>query len=326
MKETHYYPFGLTMTGISSKALQFGGAENKLLFLGSELQNKEFLDGSGLELYDMNARHYDQQLGRFQGVDLLSENFYQWSPYSYSYNNPLRFTDPSGLAPFSTHIDKDGNVLAVFMDGDKGVYQHGDNADGGVPTEYMLTKRAEKHGTSSGGVKIGETEYLDEFISPETGKTMTNYKIQVGKSFDPIISEMHAKAVDMNLAGVALESRGGGTFDIKKDYVNVGALLNGKYATSRSAGNFLAGYNAQGATYLGLGISFSTFQKLAGALHIEESHGAKLSKGQMADIVLSGNYLSADPDKHKKFVAPTYGEVNYQYRMSLLGWNYGKKN
>lgn len=121
---------------------------------------------------------------------------------------------------------------------------------------------------------------------------------------------------------MAMASRGGGLFDIKKDYANVGALLNGRYATSRSVGNFLAGYNAESGTNIGVGISFTTFQKLAGALHIEESYGKKLGKGRMLDIVILGIYNSSDL---KKFVAPTYGEVNYQYRMSKAGWDFGKK-
>jgi RHS repeat-associated protein len=276
----------------------------------------------GLNFYDYGARNYDPALGRWMNIDPLAEVTMQ--PYSAFNNNPIYYTDPTGMIaePPSTHLDQDGNVIAVFNDGDNGVYQHGKNADGSTVTEYQLSKRAESKGTSSGGTKVGDTAHWDEFVSPETGKTMTNYKVQIGKSFDPVVAEMHEKAKDMDLKEIASKSAGGGLFDIKKDYPNVGALLNGKYATSRSAGNFLAGYNAEGATYFGASISFTTFQKLAGALHIEESHGKRLGKGQMVDIVTLGTYHSSNISK---FVAPTYGEVNYQYRMSLSGWNFGKK-
>jgi RHS repeat-associated protein len=96
VEETSYYPFGLAMAGISSKAA--GGIQNRLKFNGgNELQNAEFADGSGMELYDAVNRMYDPQLGRFWQVDELAEGNFEWTPYNFAINNPIKFNDPFGL-------------------------------------------------------------------------------------------------------------------------------------------------------------------------------------------------------------------------------------
>jgi RHS repeat-associated protein len=49
--------------------------------------------------FAMGARLYDAKLGRFLSRDPLAEMFPNHSSYSFAYNSPLNFSDPTGLAP-----------------------------------------------------------------------------------------------------------------------------------------------------------------------------------------------------------------------------------
>ena len=214
------------------------------------------------------------------------------TPYRYAYNNPLFFTDPEGLLE-STHTDSLGNVIAVYNDNDLSVYRHND-----AKTKADVDKKRKETGsTSGGGEKEGETYFWDEFRPGD--------RILFNQSWN---TELIDLAVDGSSEGripLMFNSRSGNKFDIKSRYYlgkggYAGKLLNGKYISAESAGNFLAGFNASGRGEL----SFVKYMQLAGAYH----------KAGMMGVI--------NNERTGKLygVSPWYGEIAYAGRMILWGW------
>jgi len=56
---------------------------------------------------EMDWRHYDPFLGRFNAVDKLAENTFGLSNYVFANDNPILFSDPSGLAGIQTNYGVD---------------------------------------------------------------------------------------------------------------------------------------------------------------------------------------------------------------------------
>ncbi|MFN7655697.1 MAG: RHS repeat-associated core domain-containing protein, partial [Cyclobacteriaceae bacterium] len=107
---TDYMPFGLAFRAGERQ----GATEQKMLYSSKELQDELVLNW-----YDFGARMYMPEIGRWGNVDILSEVDVKSSPYVYANNNPLRFTDPTGM---SAEDEVGGEVSRTTET----------NADGGV--------------------------------------------------------------------------------------------------------------------------------------------------------------------------------------------------
>jgi RHS repeat-associated protein len=88
-EETHYYPFGLTIAAISSRALEFGLPINKNKYNGIEYESS-----MDLNIGEAFYRTHDPQIGRWWQIDPKPNETI--SLYAAMDNNPISGSDPLG--------------------------------------------------------------------------------------------------------------------------------------------------------------------------------------------------------------------------------------
>ena len=201
---------------------------------------------SGFHYYGARY-HWSELLNGWLSVDPMADKYPNMSPYAYCAWNPVKLVDPDGREA-STHIDCDGNVVAVFRDGDYGVYQHSGT------TQQAKEEANNKHSScmpSAGGLKVGETwtqlgfcdfekyQATGEIVPGagariELSSNWAEQKIEQAMNSSPSIGEYMEKAGNEN-----------GDFNIKNQApgrnVYYGSKAYGKYVSARDAGNILAG-------------------------------------------------------------------------------------
>ena len=94
VQETQYDPTGLEMAGLT-------GTTPGLKSLSQyKFNGKEFQTDLGLNWNHQDWRFFDTQLGRWHVTDPELENGQEaWTPYSFGFDNAVRFADANGRAP-----------------------------------------------------------------------------------------------------------------------------------------------------------------------------------------------------------------------------------
>ena len=174
VQENHYYPFGLELRGIEKE----NSPEHKFTYNGKEKQ-EEF----GLNWLDYGARNYDAAVGRWNGIDVKAEKYYDITPYAYAGNMPTIAIDPNGEEIIITVRDKDGNAHSLkYVPGAKPPKGYRNNQFAKDMYKILNTIRKTKEGRRK--INLLHKRNVRLNISQEKDLLQTSRYFPIGKADD----------------------------------------------------------------------------------------------------------------------------------------------
>lgn len=298
LEETHYYPFGLTMAGLSDKAVKWEYAENKYRFQKQELQNKEFSDGSGLEMYEFKYRFDDCQIGRFWSVDPLANKYEYNSPYAFSEDKVTAHVELEGLEAtpvnaFWGQVVQEFNQLGRSLDN---MFSREDSHEHTVSKE-KVTKNVEVKKsvvtTDTHTLSFGMTDVMEHLTRTNTTSGGPSLHLSVVSTHD--VSDKTTQTTQMG-----------------------GVTVTGTTSVSRTTGVTTTGVTMSGPVPLGdvpggtLGVGFSTNSQGLSTFNVGLSGGGSIGKSTTvtggAEASISGK--SGHPESGSVTFS-MYGEVSH---------------
>ena len=255
------------MSGISDQALNFGKYNNYRFNNGSEIQNKEFADGSGLALYATNYRGLDPQLGRWWQIDPLTEIDPDYSPYAFGDNNPALINDFLGLMSDTAH--------PVQLDEIKIKGTSANNSNTTIPMGFFPNRIPSDHTTLAPSVRpslamnlrlipaeVANQPYLQPAYKP--GTMVQQYRTSVKTKF---VRVFNSKSPNASAEGKWMmkesEIQGLTAEEIADKFALPGGAPNQYVEVEVPAGTTMqTGISAQNAFGTGGGVQFELMQQI----------------------------------------------------------------
>lgn len=307
VRSQDYDPFGQILEGINYQNPS-DTLRRKYFFNG-----KEYLITFGLKMYDYGKRQYNPRLGRYYQIDPKASWMPSWSPYVFSFDNPLRYRDYDGQIPYPISV----RSFAPFSSFGFGF--HGDNR--GYSTSSSATARVHQQinfDTDKSGFSARAWSSPSYYANSPSGAVTGNPTIEFTKGLS--ISQNG----DSKTFGFATHSAGANpktpdgspNIDVFSDF---SITANSKTGTLAISGK-LTGDNFPSTEAF---ISDPSGQNVfLGVGQIAEGVGRNTGPftelpGQNRNNPITSFNISVTTDKKGNFTGVTSGNQNY----SIADWN-----
>lgn len=224
------YPKIATLS--KGKYLEFHDKDS-IVNIGSVKYNrksKEIVQFRKIDLSDPDVQPYLDTAGRWISPDPLSEEFPDWTPYRYGFNNPIKFTDPTGMLEDWYQDDNGDYVYDASLNvnnassklnsnqkylGESSTINVNDNAgnqvgqinlnkDGGVDVKGNFANdghiKYSFMGTENGNVQVVDAGFASKakIYGADTNSYANMYENMDGSSTNDIKFEYNAKGIANN--------------------------------------------------------------------------------------------------------------------------------
>lgn len=200
--------------------------ENRWKFNGKELDTE-----TGLYYY--GARYYDPSVSIWMSVDPLAEKGPQYSPYNYTFNNPINFTDPDGRWPDPPTWKKFKNLYpslsknsTIFIIQEIPKRNSSGNVMSVIPNNRKFQKILLNKGRKAGSPMI----YLTESISSTTA---------YGPGFSYTKHEGETTTREIGFVGNRNELLNDNFSDIAQNIIETGSIVDIQGRTQLGDGQIL---------------------------------------------------------------------------------------